>query len=65
MKINDFYNLWPSIEGKEVRIVHGYQKEHITFCKLISMNHLGNEIYLKSAGGLCLTVRPIKSITEY
>ena len=63
MKLNYFYNLWPTIEGKDVRIVHGYQKQHITYCKLVEMNKFPNEVYLKSDGGLCLTVRPIKSIT--
>ncbi len=65
MSIKEFYQLWPTIKNKEVRIEHGYVKKHITFCKLISEQRLGQDVYLKSEGDICLTIRSIKSIKTY
>lgn len=62
MKRYDFNKLWPDIKNRKIRIKYGYQQIQEIETTLISMEEMGQDTYLKTQDGECLTIRPIHTI---
>jgi UDP-N-acetyl-D-mannosaminuronic acid transferase (WecB/TagA/CpsF family) len=60
MKINEFCNLWGTIENKAVRIVTN--KNAIILTDAMGMTVLGRNCYMQRLNGTSINVRTIKTI---